>query len=219
MPAMTINKINGANGNGDEEVSVNHVPIERITVSNGRSTNTDTLLDLLGSGDDIIMSIPSVPSANPAPAVTSNLLDLLGDIDLSAPAVPVMMSNNNNNLTSPISLTSPILDDNENRNIPDVMNGGSLAGNYDIGGLDFLSGPTTTSIARIITALDKNDLMVQLATSTLSDHLQIVMTTTNSSLETLEDYLFQVSCKFVGVRIIFNDFIYRLQFLKPSNWR
>ena len=192
MPAMTISKINGANGNGDEEVSVNHVPTERITVSNGRS-NTDTLLDLLGSGDDIIMSIPAVTTANPAPAATSNLLDLLGDIDLSAPAVPVMMSNNNNNLTSPISLTSPILDDDENRNIPDVMNGGSLAGNYDIGGLDFLSGPTTTSIARIITALDKNDLLVQLATSTLSDHLQIVMTTTNSSMETLEDYLFQVS--------------------------
>jgi AP-1 complex subunit gamma-1 len=191
MPAMTINKINGANGNGDGEISENHVPTERITVSNGKS-NTDTLLDLLGSGDDIIMSTPTAAPAAPAPAATSNLLDLLGDIDMSAPAVPVMITNNNNNLTS-LNLTSPILDDNENRNIPDVMNGGSLAGNYDLGGLDFLSGPTTTSTARIVTALDKNDLLVQLATSTLSDHLQIIMTTTNNSMETLEEYLFQVS--------------------------
>lgn len=212
MPAMTINKINGSSG----DTEITEIPtIERPVVSNGRS-NTDTLLDLLGSGDDIIMSTPTVAptTAITAPAATSNLLDLLGDIDLSAPAVPVMMSNNNNNLTSPLSLTSPILDDNENRNIPDVMNGGSLAGNYDLGGLDFLStAPTTTasSTARIVTALDKNDLLVQLATSTFSDHLQIIMTTTNSSLETLEEYLFQVSSKFlrfVGFGDLFWGFFY-----------
>lgn len=194
MPAMTINKMNGSNGNGESEITEIHIPSEKSAVSNGRS-NTDTLLDLLGSGDDIIMSTPTVVPSNTAPAATSNLLDLLGDIELSAPAVPVMMSNNNNNLTSPLELASPILDDNENRNIPDVMNGGSLVSNYDIGALDFLAPATatTTSIARIVTALDKNDLLVQLATVTLSDHLQIIMTTTNSSLDTLEDYLFQVS--------------------------
>lgn len=191
MPAMTISKMNG-NGNGESEITEIPMPVEKSAVSNGRS-NTDTLLDLLGSGDDIIMSTPTVALSNPAPAATSNLLDLLGDIDLSAPAVPVMMSNNNNNLTSPLDLASPILDDNENRNIPDVMNGGSLVGNYDLGGLDFLAPATSTSTARIVTALDKNDLLVQLATVTQSDHLQIIMTTTNNSLETLEDYLFQVS--------------------------
>lgn len=195
MPAMTINKMNGSNGNGESEITEIHMPAEKAAVSNGRS-NTDTLLDLLGSGDDIIMSTSSVVPSNPTPAAaTSNLLDLLGDIDLSAPSVPVMMSNNNNNLTSPMTLVSPILDDNENRNIPDVMNGGSLAGNYDLGGLDFLAPATSTSTstARIVTALDKNDLLVQLATVTQSDHLQIIMTTTNNSLDTLEDYLFQVS--------------------------
>lgn len=190
MPAMTINRINGANGNGEGEVSENHVPTERISASIGKS-NTDTLLDLLGSGDDIIMSTPAVAPSITTPAAPGNLLDLLGDIDLSAP-VMTSNGNNNNNPTFP-NLTSTILDDNENRNIPDVMNGGSLAGNFDLGGLDFLSGPTTTSTARIVTALDKNDLLVQLATSTLSDHLQIIMTTTNNSMETLEEYLFQVS--------------------------
>lgn len=193
---MTINKMNGSNGNGESEITEIQMPSEKVTVSNGRS-NTDTLLDLLGSGDDIIMSTPVVVPSNPAPAATSNLLDLLGDIDLSAPAVPVMLSNNNNNLTSPLNLVSPILDDNENRNIPDVMNGGGLVSNYDLGGLDFLAPATSTSTttARLVTALDKNDLLLQLATVTQSDHLQIIMTTTNNSLETLEDYLFQVSLK------------------------
>jgi AP-1 complex subunit gamma-1 len=210
MPAMTINKMNGSNGNGESEITEIHMPIEKAAASNGRS-NTDTLLDLLGSGDDIItMSTPSVVPSNTTPAAaTSNLLDLLGDIDLSAPSVPVMMSNNNNNnLTSPPTLASPILDDNENRNIPDVMNGGSLAGNYDLGGLDFLAPATSTltSTARVVTALDKNDLLVQLATVTQSDHLQIIMTTTNNSLDTLEDYLFQVS-------LLICDFFCRVTYL------
>lgn len=191
MPAMTINKMNG---NGDVEVTEIHVPTEKLT-TNGRS-NTDTLLDLLGTSDDIIMSSSSmVVPTNTAPAATSNLLDLLGDIDLSSvPAAPVLMSNNNNNnLTSPITMS--ILDDNENSKIPDGsvfgLNGGSAPGNYDLG-LDFLT-PSTTTTAKIVTAYDKNDLLVQLATVNQSDHMQIVMTTTNNSMDTLEQYLFQVS--------------------------
>lgn len=188
MPAMTINRMNGANGNGESEVTEVHIPIEK-SVSIGRTTNTDTLLDLLGSGDDIIMSTPAVVPATTAPAAaTSNLLDLLGDIDLSVP----VMSNNNNNI---LSSTMSILDDNENTKITDGsvfgMNGGSAPGNYDLG-LDFLAPATTTLSANIVTALDKNDLLVQLATVTQSDHLEIMMTTTNNSLDTLEQYLFQV---------------------------
>lgn len=192
MPAMTINRINGANGNGEVEQTEIQIPIEK-SVSNGRS-NTDTLLDLLGSGDDIIMTTPAAAPTT-APAATSNLLDLLGDIDLSAPVVPVLMSNNNNNiLTSPITMS--ILDDNENTKIPDGsvfgMNGGNAPGNYDLG-LDFLAPSTTsTTLAKIQTALDKNDLLVQLATVDQSDHMQIIMTTTNNSMDTLEQYLFQV---------------------------
>lgn len=190
MPAMTINRMNGANGNGESEITDIHVPTEKI-VNNGKS-NTDTLLDLLGSGDDIIMSAPATVTSNPAPAATSNLLDLLGDIDLSTPAAPVMMSSNNNNniLSSPV--TTSILDNNENSKLPlDVfgLNGGSAPANYDLG-LDFLETSTTTG--KTITALDKNDLLVQLAAVNHSDHQQIVMTTTNNSLDTLEQYLFQV---------------------------
>lgn len=191
MPAMTINRMNGANGNGEVEQADIQIPIEKA-VSNGRS-NTDTLLDLLGSGDDIIMATPTAAPTT-ATAATSNLLDLLGDIDLSAPAAPVMMSNNNNNiLSSPVTMS--ILDDNENTKIPDGsvfgLNGGNAPANYDLG-LDFLA-PQTTTLAKIVTAYDKNDLLVQLATVNQSDHMQIIMTTTNNSMDTLEQYLFQVS--------------------------
>lgn len=190
MPAMTINRMNGANANGESEITELPVSSEKA-VSNGRS-NTDTLLDLLGSGDDIIMSAPAAVPSNPAPAATSNLLDLLGDIDLSAPAAPVMMSNNNNNiLASPVTMS--ILDNNENSKLPmDVfgLNGDSAPANYDLG-LDFLETPTTTT-GKTITALDKNDLLVQLVAVNHSDHQQIVMTTTNNSMDTLEQYLFQV---------------------------
>jgi AP-1 complex subunit gamma-1 len=193
MPAMTINRINGANGNGDIDVS----ETTPLTIDKPKSiikSNTDTLLDLLGSGDDIIMSTPAAAPTN-APAATSNLLDLLGDIDLSTPAAPVMITNNNNNnLSSPLSMS--ILDDNENSKIPDGsvfgLNGGSAPANYDLG-LDFLAPSATTTLAKIVTAWDKNDLLVQLAAVDHSDHQQITMTTTNNSMDTLEQYLFQVS--------------------------
>lgn len=219
MPAMTINRMNGANGNGEVEQADIQIPIERA-VSNGRS-NTDTLLDLLGSGDDIIMATPAAAPTT-ATAATSNLLDLLGDIDLSAPAAPVMMSNNNNNiLSSPVTMS--ILDDNENTKIPDGsvfgLNGGSAPANYDLG-LDFLA-PQTTTLAKIVTAYDKNDLLVQLATVNQSDHMQIIMTTTNNSMDTLEQYLFQVR------QIQFDDrqlhwlinLFARPQFLKAFSFR
>jgi len=191
MPAMTINRMNGANGNGEVEAPEITVPSEKA-VNNGRS-NTETLLDLLGSGEDIIMSAPAAVPTNAVPASTSNLLDLLGDIDLSTPAAPVMMSNNNNNnLTSPITIS--MLDDNENTKISEPvfgLNGGSAPANYDLG-LDFLA-PSTTTAAKIITAYDKNDLLVQLATVNQSDHMQIIMTTTNNSMDSLEQYLFQAA--------------------------
>lgn len=194
MPAMTINRMNGANGNSEVEVPEIHVPNEKI-VNNGRS-NTDTLLDLLGSGDDIIMSAPAAVPSNTVPVSTSNLLDLLGDIDLAAPAAPIMMSNNNNNILTS-SITTSILDDNENTKIPDGpvfgLNGGTAPGNYDLG-LDFLA-PSTTTATKIVTAYDKNDLLVQLATLNQSDHMQIIMTTTNNSMESLDQYLFQVIIK------------------------
>lgn len=202
MPAMTISKINGTNANGEVEIdSVSEKLVLNNNNNNTSKSNTDTLLDLL-AGDDIIMTTPTatVPTTS-APAASNDLLDLLGgiDISMSTQSVPVVSLNNNNNLSSPITMS--IFDDNENTKLPSDgsifnINGGSGAqvsgGNYDLG-LDFLSSPTTTTSAKLTTVFDKNDLLITFANSKQGDSIQVMMTTTNNSMDTLEQYLFQVN--------------------------
>ncbi len=202
MPAMTISKINGATSNGEAE---NDSASEKMVLANNNQntakSNTDTLLDLL-VGDDIIMSTPTatIPSTNSAPAASNDLLDLLGGIDMDTTSIPVVSMNNNNNLSSPVTMS--IFDDNENTKIPNdgsifALNGGNGAqvpgGNYDLG-LDFLTSSTsaTTTNVKIITVFDKNDLLITFANSKQGDSIQVMMTTTNNSMDTLEQYLFQV---------------------------
>lgn len=201
MPAMTVSRINGTTANGEIEIDSSS---EKLVLNNNNNnttkSNNDALLDLL-AGDDIIMSTPTatVPTTS-APAASNDLLDLLGGIDISTPSIPVVSMNNNNNLSSPITMS--IFDDNENTKIPSDgsifnINGGAQvsSGNYDLG-LDFLSSPTnnttTTTSAKIITVFDKNDLLITFANSKQGDSIQVMMTTTNNSLDTLEQYLFQV---------------------------
>lgn len=202
MPAMTINRINGLSSNGEMlEDEIPRITSEKMIISSSNiKSNTDTLLDLLGSGDDIISTPMTIPTTNNIVAPASNLLDLLGDIDISTPAIPVINNNNNNNdLTSPVTMS--ILDDNENTKISENLfnlnvSGNPQTGNYDLG-LDFLStAPSTESTAKITTAFDKNDLLITFATSRKSDYIEVMMTTTNNSMDTLEQYLFQASCLF-----------------------
>lgn len=206
MPAMTINKINGSSSNGemmDDELP--RISSEKMILNNNNNntkTNTDTLLDLLGSGDDIISAPMTIPTTNNTAAPASNLLDLLGDIDISTPAMPAIINNNNNNndITTPV-ITMSILDDNENTKISESLfningSGNAQTGNYDLG-LDFLS--TTQTNAKITTAFDKNDLLITFATTRKSDYVEVVMTTTNNSMDTLEQYLFQVSDLFCSM--------------------
>lgn len=205
MPAMTINKINGTNSNGDiMEEELPRISAEKTIVNNNNNvkSNTDTLLDLLGNGDDII-STPIQTTMTTTAVPASNLLDLLGDIDISAPAMPIINNNNNNIITSPVTMS--ILDDNENTKISESlfnMNGseGAQTGNYNDLGLDFLSStPTTQTSAKITTAFDKNDLLITFATTRKSDYVEVIMTTTNNSLDTLEQYLFQVNFKITQI--------------------
>lgn len=190
MPAMVVNRMNG-NATTTSTISITGISDELESAGDNHTkekSNTDTLLDLLGSGDDIIMTstpsivVPSVPA-------TSNLLDLLGDLDLTTP-VPL---NNNYNQPLPLS-TMSILDDNDNTTkvIPDVaLNGASSVGTFDLG-LDFLTSSDDTATSKVLTAFDKNDLLVQLAATKQLDQLQVIMTATNNSMDTLEQYLFQV---------------------------
>ena len=220
MPAMPLNRVNGSNGNGIDgessmELNNGSEKVPAMVINKNFNNNTDTLLDLLGSGDDIIMTntsatTSSIPTLNsfstnvPTQSVNNqDLLDLLGGIDLST---PVMSNNNNNNiLTSPVTTTS-ILDDNENTKIPafNLNNGAGLGGSFDLtspigDGLDFLTSSSTVPtiinpLAKILVAFEKNDLLVQLATVKKRDCFQVIMITVNNSLDTLEQYLFQVSC-------------------------
>lgn len=205
---MTINRMNGANTNGDVDgESLSEKIVINNHINNSRS-NTDTLLDLM-AGDDIIMSTPTsnIPTST---APISNLLDLLGDIDISAPPPSVPLSlNNNNNLSSPVN-TMSIFDDNENAKIPSdssIFNingssgapiniGGGVGSNYDLG-LDFLSSPTTTTTTsttsvKTMAVFDKNDLVITFANSRQGDSIQVMMMTVNNSIDTFENYLFQV---------------------------
>ena len=123
---------------------------------------------------------------------TSDLLDLLGGLDMMGPPPTTLLTNNN--FASPMS----ILDDNENRKIPESNSFGLISGSFDIlsgaAPLDDFSELTGSNV-KVLTAFDKNDLLVQLSTQQSDDHMQILMTTTNNSTSTIEQYLFQVrSC-------------------------
>lgn len=198
MPPMQVNRVNGATTNGIEESELlnNGNELEKLQPV---TKDSDALLDLLGSGDDIIMAAPVVtnPVNSSTPSNNQDLLDLLGGIDLP-PTVAPTITTNNNILSPPVTspITASILDANENTTkIPDTSNFGLIGDGFDmLGGPDLTSTLTTTILpqVKIITVFDKNDILVQLATQKTIDHLQVIMTTTNNSLDTIDQYLFQV---------------------------
>lgn len=202
MPPMQINRVNGTTTNGieDTELLNNGNEVEKVPA---KTNDSDALLDLLGSGDDI-MSPPVVANTlnnnTITPSNNQDLLDLLGGIDLSPPVAPTITTNNNiilsSPITSPLPLTS-ILDANENTTkLTDSSNFGLIGDGFDmLGGPDLTTTTTSTTIlpeVRILTVFDKNDILIQLATQRMLDYLQVIMTTTNNSLDTVEQYLFQV---------------------------
>lgn len=69
----------------------------------------------------------------------------------------------------------------------------------------------------MLTALDKNGILVQLAAVKASNgSLQIVMTATNNSTDTLDQYLFQVCVAFSPFLIYFKTCSFRLLFQEVS---
>lgn len=162
----------------------------------------NALLDLLGGTDGSIQMMS--PIINPSEKTfigtetipnNQDLLDLLGGLDLSTPSTPVVPtstqnlvnntntnSNGNNILSMMPSLTSPI----------------TFGGNL----LDDLTNNTTSNVASMIgiklTALDKNGLNVILVpqknvSGDGNGCLRVIMSATNNSKNTLEQYLFQAA--------------------------
>lgn len=168
------------------------------------------MLDLLGGTDGPIDLAPMQTrtiNANTITNSTSNnqdLLDLLGGIDLTSPVLSPGgggsggdNTTNGNNIFSALppvmntigSPTSTILSSTGGGGIFDDLS--SLQNN---GGNGFVSGTITTIPTSVkLTALDKNGINVVLVPQKSSGCLQVMMTATNSSLSTVEQFLFQAA--------------------------
>lgn len=148
-------------------------------------------MDLLGDTDtgplDIIPPTTQKININ---STTNDLLDLLGGLDLTTPTLDINIINNTNgnsimSLTPNLTSIAPSL-------------GLSLGGGIDINfGDDFTNNAITANCVSLV-ALDKNGLHVVLVpqTSGTGDNnrcLRVLMTATNNSLTTMEQYLFQAA--------------------------
>uniref|UniRef100_A0A336M762 AP-1 complex subunit gamma n=1 Tax=Culicoides sonorensis TaxID=179676 RepID=A0A336M762_CULSO len=147
-----------------------------------------------------------------------DLLDLLGGLDLSAPSPaltspttimpPTQQQNPPSLLSSPLdsimgSLGGPLTSNSNN------IDSSQLLVNNLLGQNNLMSQPQQSSVSNDImddftnfnqektlpkiTAFNKNGIVVDLLPRKGSECLTIVMTATNSSLNTLEQYLFQVA--------------------------
>lgn len=186
--------MNNTNGNDESEDAPPRIMESAPKV---QTSNTDTLFDLLGTGDDLISAPPvtqtlhtsSIPQSN-------NLLDLLGDIDIPQQIMSTTIPQNDNNNFASIPSSLSIFDDNENTKIPTSISIQS----FDLSDTNSLNLLNSTfnaaappSDSKIVTAMNKNDVHVQFAVSNINDGIQIFVTTTNNSDEKLDQYMFQVS--------------------------
>lgn len=168
------------------------------------SFKQNALLDLLGGTLDSPINIMSStnPSDKPIALETipnnQDLLDLLGGLDLSSPSsqpaiappatnnlINASNANGNNNILSMMpSLTSPVF----GGNLLDDLTNNSTS--------NVLASTTPTGVK--LTALDKNGLNVILVPQKNvggdgSRCLRVIMSATNNSINTLEQYLFQAA--------------------------
>uniref|UniRef100_A0A0K8TMB2 AP-1 complex subunit gamma n=1 Tax=Tabanus bromius TaxID=304241 RepID=A0A0K8TMB2_TABBR len=201
MPPLQVNRVSTQNGNplednGSELIENGLEDNDSLTI--GQTDQSNILLDLL-SGTDIIQEISnanverknsknsSVPA--PAPTETSNkdLLDLLGDLDLTPSSIskPIVESSTTNGndmstITSipSLELNTPTLDTNIITN--------TLLSDFSLQNTVQPKGPK-------ITAWDKNGILIHLTPAKGSGCLQVFMSTTNNTLSTIEQFLFQAA--------------------------
>ncbi|XP_063707447.1 AP-1 complex subunit gamma-1 isoform X3 [Culicoides brevitarsis] len=188
-----------------------------VSVKSSGPSDSNILLDLLG-GNDEPSSIPNVPNTtnnntiNSSKSNNQDLLDLLGGLDLSAPsdaastttimppqATPTMIQSPLDSLVGLGGLSSPVtaVPDSSSNNVDGLLVNNLLGGQQNnVTSTDILDDFTNfnqeTTLPKI-TAFNKNGILVDLLPRKGADCLTIVMTATNSSLNTLEQYLFQVA--------------------------
>ncbi|XP_012158792.1 AP-1 complex subunit gamma-1 isoform X3 [Ceratitis capitata] len=189
----------------------NSVAVQRKNSKNANETsNNQAILDLLD------LDISASTTTNTATNMNNVLgLDLSGSLSTS---IPTTTATNGNDLSSIMSLSGNGLGGGG----ATVSGSGLLGSNSilaqpgnglisDLGSPVANVTPPTSNNAAVpqgptLTVLDKNDLLVQLVPVRNSDCLQIFMTTTNNSTNTLEQYVFQAAVPKV----------FTLQMLSPS---
>ncbi|XP_067641530.1 AP-1 complex subunit gamma-1 isoform X2 [Eurosta solidaginis] len=186
----------------------NSMAVQKKNSKNANDTSSNqAILDLL----DLDISAASTNTNN----TTTNINNVLG-LDLSGGAItttalPTTAATNGNDLSSIMSLSGSSGTGGGIGIAAGLMSSNSLP---QIGALpvanplDLASSPNNIAVPQgpTLTVLDKNDLLVQLVPVRNNDCLQIYMTTTNNSSNTLEQYVFQAAVPKV----------FTLQMLSPS---
>ncbi|XP_039958475.1 AP-1 complex subunit gamma-1 isoform X1 [Bactrocera neohumeralis] len=196
----------------------NSVAVQKKNSKNANETsNNQAILDLL----DLDISA-STTSNQP-----TNMNNVLG-LDLGgglAATIPATAATNGNDLSSIMSLSGNGIGGGAISGVGVGMGAGGLLGSNSILSqpntvpgnalLSDLASPVVNAAppnniavpqGPTLTVLDKNDLLVQLVPVRRNDCLQIFMTTTNNSSNTLEQYVFQAAVPRV----------FTLQMLSPS---
>lgn len=176
--------------------------------------NSNALLDLLGGSDSQIETLSTTKSmsnnvaSKAPPSNNQDLLDLLGDLGMTTTSVPAptvpssintsvstfgigLDNNNGDSIISAMSINQVPFDGSSPASM-NIMGSAGLISSYDMLG-DTFSQKQQTSWPKL-TALDKNGILVQLTTQRGAGCLQVIMIATNNSLNTLEQFLFQVCC-------------------------
>uniref|UniRef100_A0A1L8DVQ8 AP-1 complex subunit gamma n=1 Tax=Nyssomyia neivai TaxID=330878 RepID=A0A1L8DVQ8_9DIPT len=195
MPPMQLNRMSAQNGaggsgtspdeNGGGGVDLIENGLDEETVVTTITEGSNALLELLGGTSSQEISIPKVPQPITSGGATNNrdLMDLLGDLDLTATNSNNPMDNSTNGNVLP-QITSPPI------NLDLSMSNSSLITGF-MDDLSTQSDSQTTSPK--LTALEKNGLSVVLAPRKANGCLHVIMTATNSSLNTVEQFLFQAA--------------------------
>ncbi|XP_055845120.1 AP-1 complex subunit gamma-1 isoform X4 [Episyrphus balteatus] len=168
-------------------------------------SNASTVQKKNSKNANVVGTLATTETSN-----NQDLLDLLGGLDMSAPttiAAPVqninimgLVDGGGSVVGGGNMITSPSTNGNDistlgggglNLNAPSIIESNVLSNSL----LNDLTATTTsvTPQGPKLTALDKNGILVQLVPVKGSDCMQIFMTTTNSSLSTIEQYLFQAA--------------------------
>lgn len=189
----------------------------RVLITNFSVSAQNALLDLLGESDipSLDHTAGNASAFATAPAASSGLdiLDLLGDINLSAP-VPVLPTSSSSS-TVPQTLFGNgavdgvlgggLFDDGlmspsvaNNNHLGAALDGGLLGGliGNDFGAANATLGSAAASAAQPaapMIVLDQNGINVTLVPQRQTYGLQVLMTATNRSAEPIEQFQFQAA--------------------------